>query len=98
MEKNRRIAKRIPFLSGVRYQIKGSQQFGNIRSKDVSKSGIAFVSNEFLPVATHLIFEFKLPEKKEYVKVLGKVVWVSNQSCSEKYLIGVQFDHPINDI
>ena len=85
-------------LSGsIRYQHKGSQRFGNSIGRDISMGGIGFVSDEFFPISTQLVFEVQHPERPEFIKAVGKVSWISNQPHSDRYSVGAEFlGPPIN--
>ena len=91
MDLNRRASERLKVNSPIRYQRKGSQRFERSVSKDISASGIGFSSNEFLPVATQLIFDVQNPDTQDFTRALGEVVWVSNDPHSERFLVGAKF-------
>jgi len=94
MKSERRISKRFDFDSPVRYQEKGSQKITNTTAKDLSNSGIGFISDEFIPKSSQLVFEIHPPGYQEYMKVLGEVMWVSNQPFSERFYVGARFINP----
>lgn len=90
-ESNKRMFQRLPLSAPVRYQLKGSQRFSFGVGRDISDNGIGLVSNEFLPIAQQLIFEVRHPENQKCIRVLGQIVWVSNERYSERYLLGASF-------
>ena len=94
MYQERRSIKRLPLPKSVRYQQKGSQRFGNLLGRDINNAGIGFISNEFFPVFTHLIFEFQHPQTHEFIKAVGEVVWISNCPHSERFSAGARFIGP----
>ena len=96
MEENKRVLERIHLATPIRYQKKGSQGFGNFMGRDISANGIGFVSNEFFPVSTQLIFEFQQPKANNYIKAVGEVVWISSQSYSERFSAGAKFIEPLS--
>jgi len=98
MLQDRRAAQRLSLSSPMRYQRKGSQLFGNSIGQDISESGIGFISHEFLPVSTHLIFEVRHPETREFVKAPGEVVWISNLPHSERFSVGAKFIEPVTPV
>jgi len=91
---NRREAIRTPLSCAIRYQRKGSQKFGNSIGRDISQNGIGFISNEYFPVRTHLVFEVQHPETKRFIKAVGEVVWASSQPYSERFSVGAKFLGP----
>ena len=94
MAQEKREYKRIALSTPIRYQHKGSQRFGNSIGQDLSPGGLGFISNEFFPVSTHLVFEVKHPERAEYIKAAGEVMWISNQRYSDRYSVGARFLGP----
>ena len=94
MEQERRVFERTLLSIPIRYQQKGSQRFGNSIGRDISPSGIGFVSEEFFPKSTQLIFELQHPESQEFIKAVGEIVWISGKPYTEKYNIGARFIGP----
>ena len=94
MMQDKRESVRISMSSPVRYQRKGSQGFDNCITKDFSDSGIGFISNEFFPLSTHLVFEIEHPEDRKYIKAVGEVVWISSQPHSDRFSVGARFIGP----
>lgn len=94
MAQDRRGCRRLALFSPVRYQIKGSQRFGNSIGRDLSSGGIGFVSDEFFPVSTQLVFELQHPKTHEFIKAVGEIVWISSQPYTERYSIGARFIGP----
>ena len=92
--KEKRSSERLTLSSPIRYRRKGSQLFGNTIARDISNRGIGFVSNEFFPISTQLIFEIQHPKTHEFIKAVGEVAWVSNQAYSERFSIGARFIGP----
>lgn len=93
MDKDRRVAQRILYNSPVRYNEKGTRKYNNTIGKDISNSGIGFISNEFIPKKAHLVFELRAPWQETIVHTLAEVVWISNQPHSERYDVGARFLH-----
>lgn len=94
MSQERREAQRMALSGPIRYQRKGSQRFGNSIGRDISAGGIGFISNEFFPVSTHLIFEVQHPQRAEYIKAVGEIAWISDQPHSDRYYVGARFLGP----
>ncbi|MCX5687152.1 MAG: PilZ domain-containing protein [Candidatus Omnitrophica bacterium] len=94
MEEEKRIAPRVLFNSSVRYHEKGVQKYSDTIGKDISSSGIGFISNEFIPSHSKILFELRLPWHQEPVQALAEVVWVSSQPYSERFNVGAKFLDP----
>ena len=94
MTKERRECQRFTLSGPLRYQRKGSQEFGNSIGKDISSSGIGFASEEFFPLSTHLVFEVQHPRTRDFIKAVGEIIWVSNKRYSDKYSVGARFIGP----
>ena len=94
MANERRNDKRVLLPGAMRYQHKGSQRFGNSLGRNISKSGISFIADEFFPISTQLVFELQHPKNHEFIKAVGEVVWITNQVYSERYSIGARFLGP----
>ena len=95
MEDERRIAPRITFNSAVRYRQKGFQSYSDTVGKDISNSGIGFISNEFIPKHSELVFELHPPWHVKPIQAAAEVVWVSSQPYSERFEIGARFSGSI---
>jgi len=95
MEQEKRIAPRVLFDSAVRYRQKGFQSYSDTVGKDISTSGIGFISNEFIPKNSKLVFELRPPWHVEPIQTVAEVMWVSNQPYSERFKIGARFLDPI---
>jgi len=95
MEEEKRIAPRILSDSAVRYRQKGFQSYSNTVGKDISNSGIGFISNEFIPKNSKLVLELHPPWHIEPIQAVAEVVWVSSQPYSERFKIGARFSDPI---
>ena len=91
MEDERRIAPRVSFDSAVRYRQKGFQSNSDTVGKDISTSGLGFISNEFIPKNSKLVFEFRPPLHVEPIQTVAEVVWISNQPYSERFKVGAKF-------
>jgi len=91
MEQDKRNSERILFDSSIRYFKKGATEYSDTLGKDISYSGIGFISNEFIPKKSHLMFEMHSPWRTEPIQTLAEVVWISKQPCSERFEIGARF-------
>jgi len=95
MEMEKRVASRILFDSPVRYYEKGAQRYSDTVAKDLSNSGIGFVSYEFLPKNSKIMCELRPPWHTEPIQALAEVIWISSQPYSEKFNIGARFLSPL---
>lgn len=59
-------------------------------SKDLSVKGIRFLSQEFVPVSTHIKVEIKLREDAPAVKFIAKTAWIKSLYGDELYEIGAR--------
>jgi hypothetical protein len=98
MLQERRDNKRSLLTGPIRYQRKGSQSFGNSVGHNISEGGIGFLSHEFFPVATQLIFELQHPGSREYVKTTAEIAWISQKPHSENFLVGAKFIEPLTSV
>ncbi|MFH1854234.1 MAG: PilZ domain-containing protein [Candidatus Omnitrophota bacterium] len=94
MSIERRVFERSAFPTPIRYRQKGSQAFFNTLGRDISNTGIGFISNEFFPTSTQLIFETQHPESHDFIKAVAEVVWVSKHPHSERFSVGARFLGP----
>jgi len=90
----RRESGRIDFSVPVRYRHKGNQAVFNTIGRDISGTGIGFVSSEFFPISTHLVFEAQHPVRHDFIKAVGEVMWVSKRPYSEDFSVGARFLGP----
>jgi len=95
MEENKRTTPRVLFSSHVRYRKKGTSGYNDTVGKNISNSGLCFISNEFIPKNSHLVFELHSPWQSGPIQTLAEVVWVSNQPYSERFEVGARFSSPL---
>lgn len=94
MSIERRLSKRLPLPVPVRYQQKGSQVFANTLGRDISETGIGFISNEFFSLSTQLVFETQHPDSHDFIKAVGEVVWVLKHPHTDRFSVGARFFGP----
>ncbi len=95
----RRAFPRVSLRVGVGYKVIASLEKKTgplICSKDISETGIRIVALEKLNPGVMLEIKFLLPDLKESISVIGRVVWteefmVGNLSSSKAYEVGVEF-------
>lgn len=80
-----RIRLRIP----LHYQIRGSSEFGDTISDDISAGGIGFTGNKFIVPQTLVALEINLLSR--ILKSIGKVAWSSPLPHSDRYRLGIEF-------
>jgi len=72
-------------LHGNTYLAKGAL------TRNLSGGGVKFVSNGFIALACHLMFEIQLPSISNPIKAISKPVWVRKMRHGDNYEIGSQF-------
>lgn len=89
-----RVDHRIPIQMLVDYRSGGNYLFDFCR--DLGTGGVFIETNSPLTVGSHLELTFTIPDSKETLQTVGKVIW-SQQPVSERKDItpgmGVQFDN-----
>ena len=86
--KNKRRTARVSCLVPVDGQEGGT--FDNLRTIDISKTGIGFVSQKKIPLNKKIAIELDLNEE-ESVFVIGRVKWVHPIARTQHYRIGLSF-------
>lgn len=84
--KNKRISCAVP-VDGK----KGSP-FGQIKTIDISKGGVGFISSQRIPLHKRIALELVLSEGDEPVLAIGEVKWVRPIANSGSYRIGLAFE------
>jgi len=80
---------RIQIHTPVHYKIRGSSEFNNVVSDNISVGGLGFVNNNFISPGTFLMLELNLLNR--VISPLGKTVWSCPIAHSDRYGLGVQF-------
>jgi len=65
--------------------------FADIRTVDISHTGIGFVSRSALPLRKKIAVELMLAPDSEPVLVLGEVRWIKPMANSSLYRVGMKF-------
>ncbi len=89
MEEKRQL-KRIDFNQAVSYQFKDLNLGVGSVGCDISESGIRLHVNDFVALGKELLLNIQLQPGK-LIECCAKVVWVTKDSFSEKYQIGLEF-------
>jgi len=58
---------------------------------DISKTGVGFVSAQFIPINTKMMVEISLARDGEPVLIQGKVKWVEKAAEASTYRVGMTF-------
>jgi c-di-GMP-binding flagellar brake protein YcgR len=88
---NRRQFPRFEFDKPVQYQPKeGADSCGALAS-DISLGGIKITINEFVPLGSVLELGIHIAELGRQVMIKSKVVWIRENTYSERFDIGLEF-------
>lgn len=80
---------RINLSVPIHYQIRGSQEFGNTLTKNISSGGLSFVIDRFIKPQTRIQLNVNILSRN--ISSPGTVRWAGNLSHCDKYQIGVEF-------
>ena len=58
--------------------------------QDISKSGLAFITNELLEHGDKIVMKINFPDGK-HLKLKGQIRWNQQHSSSDSFYLGVQF-------
>lgn len=86
---NRRQFQRLNLKSTLRYQVRGTKEFDNAISDNISLGGLSLVNSRFLPPETVLMLEMNMFSRM--FNFIAKVVWSRPLPHSDRYKLGVQF-------
>ena len=86
-EKRREI--RLNLSAPVRYQIRGSQVFGNTVTRNISRGGTCFIADRFIKPETRLSVDVNILARS--INSIGTVRWAEAIAHSDKYRLGVEF-------
>lgn len=73
----------------LRYQIRGSQEFGNTITKNISDGGLSFIVDRFIKPQTHIMLDVNILSRN--ISSLGTVRWAGNLPHSDRYQLGLEF-------
>lgn len=86
--KEARIFPRIKLSVPLRYQIRGSPDFSNTISENISLNGIGFSHTEF--IAPQTLLELEIPILSRVLKPVAKVIWSNPFPHSNRYHVGAE--------
>ena len=87
---------RLKAVVEVKYTVIGKPGEINVFSKDVSAGGLCIIAEEELAPDTPLELEVKVPDLKDSIRALGRVVWqtkfeAANEQTKVFFNTGVEF-------
>ncbi len=85
----RRKFTRIPFSSGVTYELSNAPKTKTSIGKNISRGGVCFYSHEFILKESVLKINFTL--KKYPYGAFVKVAWVREDAANDRYEVGTEF-------
>ncbi|MCU0652109.1 MAG: PilZ domain-containing protein [Candidatus Omnitrophica bacterium] len=80
---------RIRLQAPLRIQARGSSDFSNTLTNNISLGGLGFSSERFIAPNTLLMLQFNLLSR--VLSPLAKVAWVNSVPRADKYSCGVEF-------
>jgi c-di-GMP-binding flagellar brake protein YcgR len=73
----------------IRYQIRGTQEFGSTITKNISSGGLSFTLDKFIKPQTNIIIDINLLSRN--INSIAAVRWAGNLPHSNKYQLGLEF-------
>ena len=86
---DKRISPRIKVSAALRYQIRGTSDFNNVLSDNVSVTGLGFINDGFIAPSSNLTMEINILSR--ILNPIGRIAWSSPLPHSNKYRLGVEF-------
>jgi len=71
--------------------------FDGVRTVDISRGGVGFVSSKRIPINEKVVIELDFQPKVDPVLVVGQVKWVSKIKDSQLYRIGMSFTDDVEE-
>ena len=88
-QQDKRRFPRIRCATPLRYQVRGSGEFNNVLTDDISSSGVGFINDRFIAPATPIMLEINL--LSNVLTPIGKVAWSEPLLHSYRYRLGIEF-------
>jgi len=88
LEEKRRFP-RIDFRTPIRYQIRGTSEFDNAISDNISIGGISFINSKFIAPVTPVMLEINVLSR--ILRPIGKIAWSSPLPHSNRNRLGIEF-------
>jgi len=70
---------------------KKGTMFDNSQTVDITRNGIGFFSQRFVPVDTNMILEISLSPKTNPLLAVGRVKWIQKVGYMDRYRVGMEF-------
>ena len=67
------------------------EAYSGTLTRNISESGVRFLTNEFLSIFTRLLVEVSVPSFARPIKAISKVAWIQKVPHSNQYNVGAQF-------
>lgn len=88
--KEKRKFLRLPASARIQFRRIGYVAIRKKLSKDISISGIRFLSDQFIPVASHIKISLHLEEDEMPVQFICRIAWNKSLYNDESYEIGAE--------
>ncbi len=85
----KRQSPRVKLRTPVRYQVRGTPEFDNVISDNISRNGVGFINNKFIAPNTILMLELNVLSR--VLKPIGKITRSEQLARSDRYSLGVEF-------
>ena len=85
----RRNYQRLKSQNPLRYQLRGTSEFNNTVTDDISAGGVSFVNSCFIPKSTLVSLEISV--FSHVLNPVGKVAWSQPLPHSNRYRVGIEF-------
>ncbi|MFH0738699.1 MAG: PilZ domain-containing protein [Candidatus Omnitrophota bacterium] len=85
----KRVYPRLKLGVPFRYQARGTQEFRNALSDNLSIGGISFTASSYIPPSTNLMLEINL--LKRALNPVARVAWATPIAHSDRYRLGLEF-------
>jgi len=86
---NKRLSPRIKERAALRYQVRGTSDFNNVLSDNISVTGLGFINDDFIAPSSNLTLEINILSR--ILNPIGRIAWASPVPHSNKYRLGVEF-------
>jgi c-di-GMP-binding flagellar brake protein YcgR len=88
-KEEKRRSQRVDLHAAMRYQVRGTPDFDNAITDNISEGGLAFNSLKFIPPATPVMLEVCLLSR--ILHPIGRVSWCQPLPHSNRSRLGVEF-------
>jgi c-di-GMP-binding flagellar brake protein YcgR len=88
---------RIPESSSISYRIMPKIKTGDYLTKDIGQGGLRFFIHEFIPKKSFLKIRLTIKNISFSFEALVRIVWIIEETRSERYEIGVEFVNISNE-